>query len=49
MRMLLSADWLMGDTECQSHIFGDQFPVQFSRLASHKPLSHFRDEKTEAQ
>ena len=21
MRMLLSADWLMGDTECQSHIF----------------------------
>lgn len=25
MRMLLSADWLMGDTECQSHIFVDHF------------------------
>lgn len=21
MRMLLGANWLMGDTECQSHIF----------------------------
>lgn len=21
MRMLLGADWLMGDTECQSYIF----------------------------
>ena len=41
MRMLLSADWLMGDTECQSHIFYEHLPCA--------SLSHFRDEKTEAQ